>query len=238
MGAGRITAGTPNRRTTASQSDEAAEAENERRQSAVETRPHAGKRHALEGDAADDVDERDQRARQRRGDEQRRPDLHRLAVIGAGEQAGAEAAVLALRHLGDDGADERRRGADLHAGEEERQARRRAQLAHDLRGRRRIGAQEIELQRLGRAQALDHADGDREEAEIGGDHRLRRDAADVELVEDDDDHRRQRDDRHRLRGDDPRHQRAFEQGLRDDQHRQRRRRAARRWRSRSASPPA
>ena len=70
---------------------------------------------------ADQADDADQRARKRRGGEQRRPDLHGLAVIGAGEQPRAEAAVLALGDLGDDRADQRGRGADLHAGEEERQ---------------------------------------------------------------------------------------------------------------------
>ena len=157
-----------------------------------------------------DADQPDQRRRQRRGREQRRPDLHRLPIIGAGEQPRAEAAVLALRHFGDDRADQRRRGADLHAGEEEGRARRRAQLEERLRAGRRIGAHEVELQRIGRAEALHHADRDRKEREIGGDRRLGRDAGDVELVEDDDDHRRERDDRHRLRGDDPRHHRAFE----------------------------
>ena len=83
--------------------------------------------------------------------------------------------------------------------------------------RRRIGAHEVELQRIGRTEALHHADRHRKEREIGRDRRLRRDAGDVELVEDDDDHRRERDDRDGLRGDDPRHHRPFEPAHRDDE---------------------
>ena len=160
---------------------------------------------------------RDERRRQRGGGEQSRPDLHRLAIIGAREQPRAQAAVLALRHFRDHRADQRRGGADLHAGEEERRARGRAEFQEGLRAGRRIGAHEIELQRIGRAEALHHADGDREERQIGGDRRLWRDAGDVELVEDDDDHRRERDDRHGLRGDDPRHHRPLEPAHRDDE---------------------
>ena len=83
--------------------------------------------------------------------------------------------------------------------------------------RRRIGAHEVELQRIGRAEALDHADRHRKERQIGRDRRLRRDAGDVELVEDDDDHRRERDDRDGLRGHDPRHHRSLEPAHRDDE---------------------
>ena len=105
----------------------------------------------------------DQSRGERGGGEQSRPDLHRLAIIRAGEQARAQAPVLALGDFGDDRADQRRRRADLHAGEEEGRARRRAELQERLRARRRIGAHEVELQRIGRAEALDHADGDRKE---------------------------------------------------------------------------
>ena len=180
----------------------------------------------------------DQRRRQRGGGEQSRPDLHRLPIIGARQQPRAEAAVLALGHFGDDRADERRGGADLHAGEEERRAGRRPELQEGLRARRRIGAHEVELQRIGRAEALDHADGHRKEREIGRDRGLRRDSGDVELVEDDDDHRRERDDRHGLRGDDPRHHRALEPAHGDDEHGKPDAERRADQRSRSASLPA
>ena len=61
-----------------------------------------------------------------------------------------------------------------------RRARSRApQLEEDLCPRRRIGAHEIELQRIRRAEALDHADRHRKERKIGRDRRLRRDAGDL-----------------------------------------------------------
>ncbi len=163
------------------------------------------------------TDDPDEGGRQRGGGEEGGPDLHRLPIVRAREQAGAEAAVLALGDFRDHRADQRRRRADLHAGEEERRARGRAQLQERLQSGRRIGAHEIELKGIGRAKALHHADRDRKERQIGGDRRLGRDAGDVELIEDDDDHRRERDDGHRLRGDDPGHHRSLEPVHRDDE---------------------
>ena len=50
------------------------------------------------------ADDADEGRRQRGRGEQGGPDLHRLAVVGTREQARAQAAVLALRHLRDHGA--------------------------------------------------------------------------------------------------------------------------------------
>ena len=229
-------AGTPSEAHAGLPQRQNGEAENQRRDEIGGARVHGVNAMRRSTSARGEPDEADERRRKRGGGEQRRPDLHGLAVIGAGQQARAEAAVLALGHLGDHRPDQGRRGADLHAGEEERRARRRAQLDEGLRRRRRIGAHEIELQRIGRTQTLDHADGDREEREIGGDHRLGREPGDVELIENDHDHRRQRDDRHGLRGDDPRHHRSLEAAHREDQDRQADPERQRRRRSRSASP--
>src|SRR3546814_19995238 len=63
----------------------------------------------------------------------------------------------------DDGADQRDGDGDLQAGEEEGHRGWPAQLPEDLPGAGAVGAQEVALQRIGRAQALHHADGDREE---------------------------------------------------------------------------
>ena len=54
------------------------------------------------------------------------------------------------------------------------QRRRPAQLPEHLPAAGVVGAHQIEMDRLGRAQALHHADGDREEGQVGRDQRLRR----------------------------------------------------------------
>ena len=110
-------------------------------------------------------------AEQRRHD-QRRPDLHGLAVVGAAQQARAEAGLRAGRQLADDGADQADGDGDFQAGEQERRRGRPAQLAEHLRLAGAVGAHQVELQRIGRAQSLHHADGDREEAQIHRDDRL------------------------------------------------------------------
>ena len=75
-----------------------------------------------------------------------------------------------------------------------------------------VGAHEVEMERVGRAQALHHADGDREERQVGRDQRLGDEAAEIggqvhlagEQVEGDhDEDRRQRQDGDGLRGDRP-----------------------------------
>ena len=63
--------------------------------------------------------QRGQRARRR----QRRPDLHGLAVIGAGQQPRPEAGLRTGRQLADDGADQADGDGDLERGEEKRHAR-------------------------------------------------------------------------------------------------------------------
>src|SRR5271170_2368934 len=103
-GAGRMIGGTPPRRTAASQRasritpNTSGGARSERAREFMSETPSCG--------ASD--------ARQDRGYKQCRPDLHGLPVIGAREQARAEATVLALGNLSDDRADQRRRRADLH----------------------------------------------------------------------------------------------------------------------------
>ena len=83
-------------------------------------------------------------------------------------------------------------------------------------GARIVGAHQVEIDRLGRAQPLHHADGDRKERQIGRDQRLRDQPGHADRGEHDDDHRRDRQDRDRLRGDDPRHQAAVERDDVDD----------------------
>ena len=64
-------------------------------------------------------DDRDQRRRATSGRDQRRPDLHGLAVVGARQQPRADAGHGAGRQFADDGADKARRDRHLHRGEEE-----------------------------------------------------------------------------------------------------------------------
>src|SRR3546814_16732884 len=71
----------------------------------------------------------------------------------------------------DDGADQGDGDGDLQAGKEEGYRGGPAQLPEELAGAGAVGAQQIALQRVWRAQAFHHADGDREEAEeIGRAH--------------------------------------------------------------------
>ncbi len=168
--------------------------------------------------ALGDADEHDQPAGKNGGGKQRRPDLHRLPIIGAGEQTGAQAVAAAGGKFTDDGADEAGGDADLHRGEEIGQRDGPAQLDEALPAGGAVGAHEVELDALGRAEALDHADDDREEAEIGRDQRLGDQPGDANGVEHDDDHRRDGEDRHGLAGDDPRHQRAVHGVVVNDEH--------------------
>ncbi len=116
----------------------------------------------------------DQDQAEQRRHHQRRPDLHRLAVIGAGQQARAEAGLRAGRQLADDRADQAdgdARPSATGTGTAARPAS--AASRRSAPGDAAVGAHQVELQRVGRAQALDHADRDREEAEIHRDDRLR-----------------------------------------------------------------
>ena len=133
--------------------------------------------HAPRDQPLGDADEVTSSAASTRADDQRRPDLDRLAVIGAGEQLRADAGDGAGRQLADDGADQAGGDRDLHRGEQERQRGRPAQLPERLRRRGAVGAHQVEMDRIGRAQALHHADRDREEGEIGRDQRLGDEAA-------------------------------------------------------------
>ena len=78
--------------------------------------------------AFDQTDQADQARGEDRGGKQRRPDLHGLAVIGAGQQPRADAGLGAGRQFGDDGADQRDRDRDLQAGEKIGDGRRPAQF--------------------------------------------------------------------------------------------------------------
>ena len=168
-------------------------------------------------------------------EDQRRPDLDGLAVVGADQQLGADARLRTGRQFTDDGADQARRHADLHRGEEVGHGDGRAQQPQRLRGCRTVGAHQVELEHFGAAQALHHAHRHREETEVGRDHRLgdelRRIAVQVQqvgddivpgqhIVDEDHHHWRHREDRHGLAGDDPRHQRAARGMVVDNEHRQ------------------
>lgn len=65
-----------------------------------------------------DADDGHQQGRDTGGHEQCRPYLHRLAIIGAGEQPRAETGDGPRRQFADDGADQRNRNGDLQRGEE------------------------------------------------------------------------------------------------------------------------
>ena len=175
---------------------------------------------------------------QDRGREQRRPDLHGLAVIGAGQQPRAQAGLGAGRQLGDDGADEADRDRDLEAGEQERHRGRPAQLPEGLPAAGMVGAHQIELHRLRRGQALHHADRHREEAQIGRDQRLRHEALEADRAQHDDDDGGDGQDRNRLRGDDPGQQTLLQRPHVHDQHREHDADHSCQWRSPAASRPA
>ena len=93
--------------------------------------------------------------------EQRRPDLDGLAVIGAGQQPRAQPGLRAGRQFADDGADQARSRSRPSGWEQEGHAAGQRSLRRSARGGA-VGAHQIELHRVGRAQALHHADGDRE----------------------------------------------------------------------------
>ena len=93
--------------------------------------------------------------------------------------------------------------------------------ANTWRAGRAVGAQQIALHRVRGAQPFHHAGGDREEAQPAGDQRFRQHAGQADIAEHDDDHRRDRQHRHRLAGDQPRHQRAIQRAHVHDADRQR-----------------
>ena len=68
---------------------------------------------------------------------------------------------------------------------QERQCRRPAQLPEHLAIAGAIGALEIEIDRVGRAEAFDHADGDREEGQVRRDQRLGQEAGQADRGKDD-----------------------------------------------------
>ena len=83
--------------------------------------------------AAGDADDHDQQRRHDRAGDQRRPHVDGLAVIGAGQQLGADAGDRAGRQFADDRADQARGHRHLHRGEQERHRGRHAQLPECLR---------------------------------------------------------------------------------------------------------
>ena len=97
-----------------------------------------------------------------------------LAIVAAGQEPGPDPRLGAGRQLRDDGADQRQGDADLQAGEQERHRGRPSAAWRTVAASwRQIGPHQVELQGVGRAQALDHADRDRKEAQIGRDDRFR-----------------------------------------------------------------
>ena len=141
-------------------------------------RTHADGSHAAEHDAVGDADDGDKHAGHDRGGDQRRPDLHGLAVVGAGEEStrrGRRRRRSAARRRW------RRRGSRRRRSyrDEQERDRRGQRSSRHLQPRRVEGAHQVEMHRLGRAQPLHHADGHREEGEVGRDQRLRQEPAEV-----------------------------------------------------------
>ncbi len=185
-----------------------------------------------------EADDPDEDGREDRRGKQRRPDLQGLAVIGAGEQPRADPGLRPGRQLRDDRPDERDRDRDLEAREQERHRGGQAQLPQHLGGRRRPGAHEVALDRVRRGQPLHHADRHRKEAQIGRDQRFRQQPAQADGTEHHDDDRRDGEDRHHLRADDPGHQALFQHAHMHDRALRARCRARCRGESRRRSPRA
>ena len=101
---------------------------------------------------------RDQHGGEERGREQRRPDLDGLAVIGAGEQPRAEAGLRAGRQFADDGADEAMAIATLRLANRNGTEAGQRSFQKVCARAGLIGAHQVELHRVGRGQALHHAD--------------------------------------------------------------------------------
>ena len=137
-----------------------------------ESEPHAGAPLRAPYQPLDATDHRHQHHADDRRDDQRRPDLNGLPVVGPAQQAGADTGLRAGRQFADDRPDQAGGDGDLEAGEQKTGRRRPAQLPEHLRRAGAVGSHQVELQRIGRAQALDHPDGHREEAQIHRDDRL------------------------------------------------------------------
>jgi hypothetical protein len=157
------------------------------------------------------------------GDDVRRPELLRLdrVVLAEVDDRAAEAALDRGGRLGDDRPDDRERRGDPEGREQERQGGRHLQLPEDLPAARGVGAHQLDRAGVCRLQPSQPVDGHREEREIRGEHRDGHPVRDALRAQADHDHRGDREQRDRLRGDDVRDEAALEEARLRQPHRDR-----------------